>query len=281
MYKCPKCGQVFEGEARYCPNCGQPFVYPAADEADKEPLHVYLHYAEKVAEDKAPDSAPAETAPAAEAPVLGPVIPADPLCEKVVNASIKGLIGDIIGFFVGILAMFVCFVCDVGFNSLDINDRVRDISSESTVFSHLLDAILNFDGSTVDIVNIAVEGGLFLVVLVGTIFLLAGAIKNARRIRHPEKALANPKKMNTHVWTGWALIFTGAALYNIASVGLAALFIGELFPITSYDPTWAKFDPMHVYINYGVILLLIVSMVYAICAGKKIKAIKKTFVEKE
>ena len=245
MYKCPKCGQVFQGKARFCPNCGQPFVYP--DQEETKTIHVVVHHAY---DEKKPEPVKAKEEPHVEAPVEEAAAPAEEvkvtasndLRKKYIASAVWGIIANLLGIACVVVAVLLVTILPVrnqgGIWSVGVNDP-------TTVLNHLLATINGFTGSSADIISLFVQGVPLLIAAIGVIFGIVDLIilivyaarsyETVGRLATPE-ALAGRRGhgVNAHVFPAWAFVFIGAFLYNLLAVMVTLIYTEGTYCVVDF-----------------------------------------------
>ncbi len=253
MYKCPKCGQVFEGEARFCPNCGQPFVYPAEDEGNKA-LHVYVHHVHEETSDKA-EEAPEVEEPVEEKPAtpsetgLEPVEKETPtLGDKIRRSYVASVIWGIVANLVTLAGLIVSAVLvpviDRGF----INNRPFSHTADAKLaITHLIERFNDLGTGEDAIVHLVTEIVPIAIAAIGGIFALVSffvLIAYAARPGNPLGKIAireanhnlKGKKVTANVLPASVLVAIGTASYNLISMILILLRQGDEhgYPMIDY-----------------------------------------------
>ena len=280
MYKCPKCGQVFQGKARFCPNCGQPFVYP--DQEETKTIHVVVHHAydEKKGEPvKAKEEslveAPVEEEAAAPAEEVK-VTASDDLRKKYIASAVWGIIANLLGIACAVVAVLLVTILPIrnqgGNWSVGVNDP-------TTVLNHLLATINGFTGSGADIISLFVQGVPLLIAAIGVIFGIVDLIiliVYAARSYETVGRLATPEALtgrrghgvNAHVFPAWTFIFVGALLYNWLACMTALIYSEGTFRIVDF-----KWDNM--LMTYVAIGLTVLQLIFAIVSACLLRSVRK------
>lgn len=273
MYKCPKCGQVFQGKARFCPNCGQPFVYP--DQEETKTIHVVVHHAY---DDKNQEPAKAKEEPHVEAPaeeeVAAPaeevkVTASNDLRKKYIASAVCGIIANLLGIACAVVAVLLVTIVPLrnqgGAWSVGVNDT-------TTVLNHLLATINGFTGSSADIISLFVQGVPLLLAAIGVIFAIVDLIiliVYAARSYETVGRLATPEAIagrhghgvSAHVFPAWAFIFVGALLYNWLAVMTALLYSEGTFMIVDFK--WGNM--LMTYVAIGLTVLQLILAIVSAC----------------
>ena len=280
MYKCPKCGQVFQGKARFCPNCGQPFVYP--DQEETKTIHVVVHHAY---DEKKSEPVKAKEEPHVEAPVeeeaAAPaeevkVTASNDLRKKYIASAVWGIIANLLGIACTVVAVLLVTILPVhnqgGIWSVGVNDQ-------TTVLNHLLATINGFTGSSADIISLFVQGVPLLLAAIGVIFGIVDLIilivyaarsyETVGRLATPE-ALAGRRGhgVNAHVFPAWAFIFIGAFLYNLLAVMVALIYTEGTYCVVDF-----KWDNM--LMTYVAIGLTVLQLIFAIVSACLLRSVRK------
>ena len=281
MYKCPKCGQVFEGEARFCPNCGQPFVYPAQEDEGKT-LHVYLHHVKE--EEEAPKKeeplpieepapAKAEEEPEETETVGKPVDNA--VQRKYVASAVFGAIANLMGLGLLVFAVVFCYVVPVGF----LNGETWSFRAEvATTLNYFINSIKNFDGTTEGVIGLVAQIIPLCLALIGAIFAIVDffvlCVYGAKSHEKVSKLAISTaggkggKGVASHVWPAFAFIFGAMLIYNVISCVLLVIYQNDGFPIIDF-----KWD--HALFTYIAIGVLVVYFIFAIIASSILRSVKK------
>lgn len=277
MYKCPKCGQVFQGKARFCPNCGQPFVYP--DQEETKTIHVVVHHAY---DEKKPE--PAKEEPHVEAPVeeeaAAPaeevkVTASNDLRKKYIASALWGIIANLLGIACAVVAVLLVTVVPLRYQggawSVGVNDT-------TTVLNHLLATINGFTGSSADIISLFVQGVPLILAAIGVIFAIVDLIiliVYAARSYETVGRLATPEAIagrhghgvSAHVFPAWAFIFVGALLYNCLAVMTALLYSESTFMIVDFK--WGNM--LMTYVAIGLTVLQLILAIVSACLLRSVR----------
>lgn len=279
MYKCPKCGQVFQGKARFCPNCGQPFVYP--DQEETKTIHVVVHHAY---DEKKSEPVKAKEEPHVEAPVEEAAAPAEEvkvtasndLRKKYIASAVWGIIANLLGVACTVVAVLLVTILPVrnqgGVWSVGVNDP-------TTVLNHLLATINGFTGSSAGIISLFVQGVPLLLAAIGVIFGIVDLIiliVYAARSYETVGRLATPEALvgrrghgvNAHVFPAWAFVFIGAFLYNLLAVMVALVYTEGTYCVVDF-----KWDNM--LMTYVAIGLTVLQLIFAIVSACLLRSVRK------
>ncbi len=278
MYKCPRCGQVFQGKARFCPNCGQPFVYPDQEEA--KTIHVVVHHAydekkPEVAKEEPHVEAVAEEETAA--PVEEVKVPAsNAIRRKYIASAVWGILANLIGIACTVVCLLLVTVLPIKYQSGTWSVGLNDTS---TVLRHLIATIKGFDASGADIVNLFVQGIPLLLAAVGVIFAVVDLIilivyaarsyDTVGRIATID-AVADHRgrHVSAHVFPAWAFVFIGAFLYNLLAVMVTLVYTEGTYCVVDF-----KWDNM--LMTYVAIGISLIQLLFAIISASLLRSVRK------